>query len=55
MSDYPKFLYRHNPDAERIDGVHCDLMAVNDEAEEKAAVGWHDTVAAAAPKPKKPA
>ena len=49
---YPKFLYRHHPAADWVDGVPCEIMQVLDADEEKAgkADGWHDNVADAAPK-----
>jgi hypothetical protein len=55
MSDFPKFMYRHNPDAPVTDRLPCDIMAVGSAEQEKAAKadGWHDNVADAHPKPKK--
>ena len=56
MTDYPKFLYRHHPDADLVDGIPCEIVQVLDADEEKAgkADGWHDNVADAAPKPRAP-
>lgn len=55
MSDYPKFLYRHHPAANLVDGIPCEILQVLDADEEKAgkADGWHDNVAAAAPEARK--
>ena len=49
---YPRFMYRHHPAADWVDGVPCEILQVLDADEEKAAKtdGWHDNVADAAPK-----